>query len=54
MAAEELEFVSDVHEAEDDIEQINREYYMRGWSDGLPIADPGRVQRMLKDRAHNL
>ncbi len=50
MARQDLEFVSDIHESEDDLEQINREYYMRGWSDGLPIIPPtpDRVLRMLE------
>ena len=42
-------FASEIVEAEDDLEQINREYYMRGWTDGLPIIPPteARVARML-------
>jgi hypothetical protein len=28
---------ADILELPDDLEQINREYYMRGWTDGLPI-----------------
>src|SRR5688500_10121634 len=43
------EFAVDILEITDDLEQINREYYMRGWTDGLPIIPPTeeRVQRML-------
>jgi hypothetical protein len=50
MAGKDLQFASDMLEAEDDLEQINREYYMRGWSDGLPIIPPtpDRVQHMLE------
>jgi hypothetical protein len=42
-------FASDLVECEDDLEQINREYYMRGWTDGLPVVPPteARVERML-------
>jgi hypothetical protein len=42
-------FAADILELTDDLEQINREYYMRGWTDGLPIIPPTeeRVQRML-------
>ena len=42
------EFAADILEITDDLEQINREYYMRGWTDGLPIIPPTeeRVQRM--------
>ena len=49
MATPDYAFASDIVEAEDDLEQINREYYMRGWTDGLPIIPPteARVQRML-------
>ena len=50
MAAPDYAFASDILEAEDDLEQINREYYMRGWTDGLPVIPPteARVQRMLE------
>ena len=43
-------FASEILEAADDLEQINREYDMRGWTDGLPIIPPTeeRVQRMLE------
>ncbi len=43
------EFAADILEIADDLEQINREYYMRGWTDGLPIIPPTeeRVQHML-------
>jgi len=49
MATPDYAFASDIVEAEDDLEQINRDYYMRGWTDGLPIIPPteARVQRML-------
>jgi hypothetical protein len=42
-------FTADIVEIPDDLEQINREYYMRGWTDGLPIIPPteDRVQRLL-------
>jgi hypothetical protein len=42
-------FAADILELPDDLEQINREYYMRGWTDGLPIIPPTeeRVQRLL-------
>ena len=44
-----MEFAADILEITDDLEQINREYYMRGWTDGLPIIPPTeeRVQHML-------
>ena len=50
MATPDYAFTSDIVEAEDDLEQINREYYMRGWTDGLPIIPPieARVPRMLE------
>jgi hypothetical protein len=46
-------FASEVLEVEDDLEQINRAYYMRGWTDGLPIIPPteDRVRRMLTGTA---
>jgi hypothetical protein len=49
MATPDYAFILDIVEAEDDLEQINRDYYMRGWTDGLPIIPPteARVQRML-------
>jgi hypothetical protein len=49
MATPDYAFASDIVEAEEDLEQINRDYYMRGWTDGLPIIPPteARVQRML-------
>ncbi len=42
-------FESDLVEIDDDLELINRQYYMRGWTDGLPIVPPTeeRVYRML-------
>lgn len=42
-------FASDIVELEDDLERINREFYRRGWTDGLPIIPPTeeRVGRML-------
>lgn len=42
-------FVSEILEVEDDLEQIHREYYSRGWTDGLPIIPPTeeRVRRAL-------
>lgn len=50
MATPDDRFASEILEAEDDLEQINRDYYMRGWTDGLPIIPPTeeRVQRMLE------
>ncbi len=50
MAISEQPFVSDLVEVDDDFEAINREFYMRGWTDGLPIVPPTaeRVRRMLK------
>lgn len=43
------QFASDIVEVQDDLEEINREYHMRGWTDGLPIIPPTeeRVQRMI-------
>jgi hypothetical protein len=48
MAADER-LLSDLVELEDDLEQISRAYYMRGWTDGLPIVPPteARVRCML-------
>jgi hypothetical protein len=42
-------FASEILETEDNLEQINRAYYTRGWTDGLPIIPPTeeRVRRML-------
>jgi hypothetical protein len=49
MTAPDYTFASDILEAEDDLEHINHEYYLRGWTDGLPVIPPteARVQRML-------
>lgn len=50
MSIVERPFVSEQFEMDDDLEAITSEYYMRGWTDGLPIVPPTaeRVQRMLK------
>jgi hypothetical protein len=50
MTISDNQFASDILEMEDDLEQINRAYYMRGWTDGLPIIPPteARVRRMLE------
>lgn len=49
------QLVSDIFELEDDLERINREYYRRGWTDGLPIIPPTeeRVLRMLEGTARD-
>lgn len=50
MGALAYRFVSEVLECEASLEAINREYYTRGWTDGLPIIPPTeeRVWRMLQ------